>query len=182
MNLTLKQPKKRGTTRSTKRTGTARRAGARPSGVRPATEKGDARSRRMIPAPKKSNTTVIVACAAGGFLLLIIIIAVAVSGGGDRQQEQVEQDTPRVTEKKSSGGMTVSDLGVIMFVCSNSPNHEDKEKIIYSCPSCGARNKFFASSSGFACFNCKAAFPESGMKCDECGRTPPVRRRHLKHK
>ncbi len=77
---------------------------------------------------------------------------------------------------------TADDTGYIMFVCSNSPKHEDKEEFLKACASCAKESTFFwdLEKKGFVCFQCGAPFPNDKVKCPECGAVP--RRVRTKHK
>jgi hypothetical protein len=79
-------------------------------------------------------------------------------------------------------GVSVDDTGAIMFICSNSPKHEDKEVFIHACPDCSERNYFYwdLTGDGFRCFACAKAFDGDKIRCPECGRPPrTVRTRHV---
>jgi hypothetical protein len=71
-------------------------------------------------------------------------------------------------------GMSASDTGAIMWVCSNSDKHEDKEVFIQVCPSCSNMNYFYwdGGESAFRCFACMKLVDNSVVKCPECGHSP----------
>ncbi len=152
----------------------------------PNTERRTARTTRTTPV-KKDNTIPIIAGCVGGLFLLIIIIAAAASGGGGgvRPAAKRKSDTPvraPVTEAKQGVGRTMADLGAIMFVCSNSPAHEDKEVVFDRCTNCPFFNRFFwdEASGAYRCFACKKLFSKSEVKCPECGKVP--NRTKIKHR
>ncbi len=71
-------------------------------------------------------------------------------------------------------GIPADATGAIMFVCSGSDKHEDKEVLISKCPSCSEMNYFFWDSpnSQFVCYACTKAVDNAVVKCPECGRPP----------
>src|SRR3954462_15551023 len=71
-------------------------------------------------------------------------------------------------------GIPIDSTGAIMFVCSGSDKHEDKEVLISKCPSCSEQNYFYwdAANSQFTCFACTKAFDNSLVKCSDCGKQP----------
>ena len=71
-------------------------------------------------------------------------------------------------------GIPIDATGAIMFVCSGSDKHEDKEVLISKCPSCSENNYFYwdAHASQFACFACTKAVDNAIVKCPDCGRPP----------
>jgi len=71
-------------------------------------------------------------------------------------------------------GIPIDATGAIMFVCSGSEKHEDKEVLISKCPSCSENNYFYWDShnSQFICFACTKAVDNAIVKCSECGRPP----------
>jgi hypothetical protein len=71
-------------------------------------------------------------------------------------------------------GIPIDATGAIMFVCSNSDKHEDKEVLISKCPSCSEQNYFYwdAPNSQFACYACTKAVDNAAVKCPECGKQP----------
>lgn len=71
-------------------------------------------------------------------------------------------------------GVPIDATGAIMFVCSGSEKHEDKEVLISKCPSCSENNYFYWDSAGaqFICFACTKAVDNAAVKCDECGKQP----------
>ena len=131
--------------------------------------------RRYVPQ-KQSSPLPMIAGIGGGVFVLIIIIAVAMSSGDDPPPPP--PPPPVAAPPANAGGRTVSDTGSILFICANSPSHEDKEVIIRTC-ACGTRSQFYAEGGHFYCFKCKNAFPSDKLKCDTCG--TPARRSRIKH-
>ena len=132
--------------------------------------------RRFVPK-KESSPLPMIAGIGGGVFVLIIIIAVAFSGDGPPPPPP---PPPAAAPAPNVGGRTVSDTGSILFICANSPDHEDKEVVIKQC-ACGTRSKFYVdeASNRFYCFTCKNAFPSEQLKCDSCGK-PPSRGSRIK--
>lgn len=71
-------------------------------------------------------------------------------------------------------GIPADATGAIMFVCSGSDQHEDKEVLISRCPSCSENNYFYWDSvnAQFICFACTKPLDNALVKCPECGRPP----------
>jgi len=71
-------------------------------------------------------------------------------------------------------GIRVEDTGAIMFICSNSPSHEDREVLIAKCPECGEQNYFYwdMTSEGFRCYACTKPFPNENVRCEVCKKPP----------
>src|SRR5260221_5454820 len=71
-------------------------------------------------------------------------------------------------------GVPIDATGAIMFVCSGSDKHEDKEVLISKCPSCAELNYFYWDSANvqFVCFACTKAVDNAVVKCPDCGRAP----------
>ena len=71
-------------------------------------------------------------------------------------------------------GIPIDATGSIMFVCSGSDKHEDKEVLITKCPSCSEQNYFYWDSAGshFTCFACTKALDNALVKCPDCGKQP----------
>lgn len=71
-------------------------------------------------------------------------------------------------------GIPVDATGAIMFVCSGSDKHEDKEVLISRCPSCFESNYFYwdGGNSQFVCFACTKPVNNDVIRCPECGRPP----------
>src|SRR5579863_335642 len=71
-------------------------------------------------------------------------------------------------------GIPVDATGAIMFVCSGSDKHEDKEVLITRCPSCFESNYFYWDSANaqFVCFACTKPVDNSLIRCPDCGRPP----------
>lgn len=68
----------------------------------------------------------------------------------------------------------VQNTGPIMFVCADSPSHEDREVLITECSECGRASTFWQDNAngGFVCHACKKRYDDSRIKCPECGKTP----------
>lgn len=81
-------------------------------------------------------------------------------------------------------GVRLEDTGAIMFVCSGSDRHEDKEVFITRCAACGAENYFYRdhAAGAFRCYVCLKAVQEAGVACPECGRPPRTWRTRPKPK
>lgn len=81
-------------------------------------------------------------------------------------------------------GVRREDTGAIMFVCSGSDRHEDKEVFITRCAACGAENYFYRdhAADAFRCYVCLKAVEEAGVACPECGRPPRTWRTRPKPK
>ena len=79
-------------------------------------------------------------------------------------------------------GVPVDATGAIMFVCSNSDKHEDKEVLISRCPACGEVNYFFRDfqEEAFRCYACTKLLENDSIRCPDCGRPPRMIR--TKHK
>ena len=73
-------------------------------------------------------------------------------------------------------GIPIDATGAIMFVCSGSEKHEDKEVFISKCPSCSELNYFYWNSHNheFVCYACTKAVDSTSVKCPECGRPPRI--------
>ena len=71
-------------------------------------------------------------------------------------------------------GIRADDTGAIMFICANTPKHEDKEVYIDVCTKCYQQSTFFwnAPNKGFVCFKCSYLFDREKIVCDECGEEP----------
>ena len=143
-------------------------------------DKSTGRTRRL-PA-KASNPLPLILGVGGGALLLILVLAVALSGGDSRPKRKRTAAPPPApaVEKKDRD---VRDTGFIMFVCSNSPSHEDEEIVLPStCPRCSKRSTYFwdTAAGGYVCFGCYKPYDNALIKCPKCGRAPQKTR--LKHK
>lgn len=76
---------------------------------------------------------------------------------------------------------TLDDTGYILFVCANSPKHEDREEIIKQCPSCGKVHTFWwnKDDSCFVGFTCGQPIDNARIRCSICGAAPKkVRIKH----
>jgi hypothetical protein len=71
-------------------------------------------------------------------------------------------------------GIPADATGAIMFVCSGSDKHKDKEVLISKCPSCSENNYFYWDTQNlqFVCFACTKAVDNAIVKCPDCGRPP----------
>ena len=142
--------------------------------------KSTSRTRRLPSKP--SNPLPLILGVGGGALLLVIVLAVALSGDGPPRRPRrtaAPAPAPAVDRKDRD----VRDTGFIMFVCSNSPSHEDEEIVLPStCPKCAKRSTYFwdAGASGYVCFSCYKPYDRALIKCPKCGRAPQKTR--LKHK
>ena len=81
-------------------------------------------------------------------------------------------------------GVRLEDTGAIMFICSNSPDHEDKEVFISKCGSCSQENYFFwdYERRGFTCYACTKPFADEKVLCPDCGASPRTVRTRPKAK
>ncbi|HZE97986.1 MAG TPA: hypothetical protein VE981_13235 [Planctomycetota bacterium] len=76
---------------------------------------------------------------------------------------------------------TLDDTGYILFVCANSPKHEDREEIIKTCPACGKVHTFWwnKDDARFVGFTCGQPVDNAKIRCSICGATPKkVRIKH----
>ncbi len=73
-------------------------------------------------------------------------------------------------------GVRVEDTGAVMFICSNSDKHEDKEVLLSRCPDCSQINYFFwdGAESAFRCYACTKLLDNERVRCPECNRPPRV--------
>jgi hypothetical protein len=71
-------------------------------------------------------------------------------------------------------GMSANDTGAIMWICANSPKHEDKEVFIQVCPSCKQMNYFYwdRGQEGFRCYACTKSVDNAIITCPDCGQPP----------
>jgi hypothetical protein len=71
-------------------------------------------------------------------------------------------------------GIPIDNTGAIMWVCSNSEKHEDKEVFINKCPACGEMNYFYwnTANAEFICFACTKPVDNGVIKCPEDGQSP----------
>ena len=131
-------------------------------------------------ASRPSNPLPLILGIGGGLLLLLIlIIAAAASAGGPKAPPPRPPDPPLPTPPATE--RSPEDTGPIMFVCSNSPKHPDKEQLISNCRFCPARARFYWEEAikGFRCLSCKQPYPNSDIKCPDCGKVPSkVRTKH----
>lgn len=130
--------------------------------------------RRLPPPPKKSSPVPIIAGCVGGVVLLIIIIAVASGGRQAAPPRRVESAPPPAEAARKT-----EDTGPIMFICANSPKHEDKEVVFTQCPNCPAAGRFYWDHDRYRCLKCSQAFDNKAVKCPECGKVPAKAR--IKH-
>ncbi|MBI4563290.1 MAG: hypothetical protein HY716_01180 [Planctomycetes bacterium] len=135
------------------------------------------RTRFRVPPQRKNPTPWIVGGVGGGVLLVVVIVAAASSGAEEvKPAPKVEAPAPPPPPVERS----VEETGHILFICANAPNHEDKEVIFSSCPSCRKSGRFFMDAGSYRCADCGHAFPNSDLRCPECGRPP--RRTKIKHR
>ena len=75
-------------------------------------------------------------------------------------------------------GVPKDATGAIMFICSNSDKHEDKEVLLSRCPSCGESNYFYLDhhTSYYVCFACTKTLDPALIKCPDCGKQPRLLR------
>lgn len=76
---------------------------------------------------------------------------------------------------------TLDDTGYILFVCANSPKHEDREELIKQCPSCDKVHTFWWNKDDacFVGFTCSQPVDNAKVRCSICGATPKkVRIKH----
>ena len=121
----------------------------------------------------------IVGAVCGGVFLLIVLIAVVASSGGDSSGGAVVDDGP--LDRKVPEARHALELGAVMFICANAPNHEDKEVVINACPGCGAGSNFYREGNTYICRKCGVSVSQSNLKCPTCGRKP-TRPPRLKHR
>jgi Zn finger protein HypA/HybF involved in hydrogenase expression len=79
------------------------------------------------------------------------------------------QDIPRERD-----GVSADDTGPIMWICSNSGKHEDKEVLIARCPECSQANYFYFdyNETAFRCYACLKLMDSGKIRCPECGAAP----------
>lgn len=170
--MKTEKPRARSTRHAPARTGTSRTGTSSEHNEKHSTQ-------RAAIAPKKDNTIYIVAGAGGGLLILLILIAVAASGNTPTEipdkPETSNTYVPPPTYKVSR-----AERGHIMFICSNSPGHDDKEVILKHCSKCGSYTSFYweEQHKAYRCYSCKNLIGQSDIKCPDCGRHP--RKAHLK--
>jgi hypothetical protein len=134
---------------------------------------------RIVPAPRSSNTGLIIGGAVGGLVLLIVVIAAASSGPKPKPVEKKkEAPPPAVVEQPKE---KPPETGQIMFFCTGSDKHDDREQSITKCAKCGARARFLFdySVNKFKCLPCGTLTGEAEIKCPDCGR-PPSRGARIK--
>jgi len=76
---------------------------------------------------------------------------------------------------------TLDDTGYILFVCANSPKHEDREEIIKQCPACSKIHTCWWNKDDgcFVGFACGQPIDNAKVKCSMCGAVPKkVRIKH----
>ena len=139
------------------------------------------RSSRIGMTARPSNPLPLIAGIGGGLLLLILIIAAAASSGGDRRAppRRAPEPPPPIP---APAVRSPEDTGPIMFICSNSALHTDKEYLITECPSCPARARFYTDASipAYRCLSCRQVYPNERIKCPDCGKVPRAHR--IKHR
>jgi hypothetical protein len=71
-------------------------------------------------------------------------------------------------------GMSASDTGAIMWICANSPKHEDKEVFVNICPECKQLNYFYfdRGQECYRCYACLKNVDNAILRCSECGQPP----------
>lgn len=69
---------------------------------------------------------------------------------------------------------TVEDTGWILFICANSPKHEDREELLKTCPACKKDSTFFwdPNRKSFVCFQCGTYYDNAKVVCSICGAVP----------
>jgi hypothetical protein len=91
---------------------------------------------------------------------------------------------PTITKKEGKyvPDRTADDTGYILFICANSPKHEDREELIKTCAACSKESTFFwdGEKKCFICFGCGVAVENGRIKCSGCGTAP--KRVRTKHK
>ena len=101
----------------------------------------------------------------------------------DKPEEERAVYKPAITRQDGAyvSTRTYDDTGYIMFVCSNSSGHEDREEIIRRCPSCGKDNTYYWDKDRrcFISFQCGAVYDNALVKCSLCGKIPT--RVRIKH-
>jgi len=101
----------------------------------------------------------------------------------DKPEEEQAVYKPAIAKKDGVyvTTRTLDDTGYILFVCANSPKHEDREEIIKQCPSCGKVHTFWwnKDDSCFVGFTCGQPIDNAKIKCSTCGAVPKkVRIKH----
>ncbi len=130
-------------------------------------------------AARPSSPFPLIAGIGGGALVLVLIIAAAASGG----REEPPPPPPVVPPPPPpEPGRAVEDTGPILFICSNSPKHPDKEQLLSDCPHCPTRSRFYwdSTTENYRCFSCRRSYPKTDIKCPDCGKVPRVHR--IKHR
>ena len=116
-------------------------------------------------------------------LSALLILGLAACASTGQEPSIVKKPHPRIAKAgilpsrdipAERDGIPLDATGAIMFVCSNSDKHEDKEVLISKCPSCSENNYFYwdAAGSQFSCFACTKAVDNASVKCPECGKQP----------
>ena len=101
----------------------------------------------------------------------------------DKPEEEQAVYKPAVAKKDGVyvTTRTLDDTGYILFVCANSPKHEDREEIIKMCPACSKIHTFWwnKDDSYFVGFTCSQPIDNAKIKCSTCGAVPKkVRIKH----
>lgn len=80
----------------------------------------------------------------------------------------------RATPPQERNGISIQDTGSILFVCANSPQHEDREVLIRTCSKCSEKDYFFfdRAAEQFRCYACETLTPNESIKCELCGKQP----------
>lgn len=130
------------------------------------------RTTPRMPARQAKSPLPLILGGGAGLLVLIIIIAVAAGGSSRKKEKSAEKAAPQTS--KSTQDRSVEDTGYIMFICSGSSRHEDREEIIKTCTACGNPSTFFwdNAANAFICYKCKKAFDNTQVKCSLCGKVP----------
>jgi len=105
---------------------------------------------------------------------------------GDKPEEKQEVYAPEFSRKDGAyvarpPDRREEDTGWILFICANSPKHEDREEILKTCTACGKESTFWwdAEKRAFVCFACGGLFDNAKVSCTICGRVPTrVRTKH----
>jgi hypothetical protein len=116
-------------------------------------------------------------------LAALAILGLAACSSRGEQPEIVQKPHVRVAKASilpsreipaERDGIPLDATGAIMFICSGSDKHEDKEVLISKCPECGESNYFYWDShhSQFICFACAKPLDNALVKCPECGQPP----------
>lgn len=114
----------------------------------------------------------------------LLVVSACAASSGPRIVPQPKQRMARAgilgggsTLPPERDGVRLEDTGAIMFICSGSDLHPDKEVLIHDCPACGEKNHLYFdySLNGFACYACAKPYPSAKLVCPDCGRDPAGR-------